>query len=410
MDVMIDYGQTIDYNNISTVVQQIFIEHSRRAEYGLESACDRESVVVRLISSVEPQHCRRKGSAFRLIAANHRYAYQQYFVPNIPKLIKIFYYLPTFTAPYFFAVLPIALLNVYVVYRVAKESWGVWFHLAQAIGDIFILIVGLLSISGASLIFAPLFAFFPFCQSIVQITFSRFAVFGHNFSLYSMVLLWHNRYVAICFPEKYFCFTGSRVWKSLVGAFVLAVVPASIDVLKLISVVSATGIDPYKFWTISMISDCAELLCCAIGISLIMFYTIKTAQQAKYYKPPEESSNSVETIVIMKRFYRLTVQVLALNAAMILISVLYNVLRVALDVCEFKYSFYMPDVCNTLKSHMDSLFYLSDWSPHLTVLTSNIGLIVHSIFSRAYRKEVVKIFNEFKALIRCKHTTTVVPI
>lgn len=53
-------------------------------------------------------------------------------------------------------------------------------------------------------------------------------------------------------------------------------------------------------------------------------------------------------------------------------------------------------VCVSLTVHMDSSYYLNDWSPHLTVLTSNIDLIVHSIFSRAHRKEIVQIFHEFK--------------
>src|SRR5271165_5646762 len=140
---MIDYGER--YSEMQTpsflaVASQIFIEHVWRAEYGLESACDRDSVVVALATFLNPQQCSRKGSIFELIAANHRYAYQQYFVPVQPILIKLLFYLPIFTAPYFFAILPIAFLNLYIIYRVAKESWGVWFHLAQAAGDIFILI------------------------------------------------------------------------------------------------------------------------------------------------------------------------------------------------------------------------------------------------------------------------------
>lgn len=394
---------------------QTFIEHSRRAEYSLESACDRESVVVRLTGCIFGQHCHRKGSTFRLVAANYRYAYQQYFVPNVPNFIKIFYYLPIFTAPYFFAVLPLAILNIYIVYRVAKESRGVLYHLAQAIGDILILIHGLLSISGATLVFAPLFAFVPFCQFLVEIIFFRFAVFWHNFSLLSMVLLWQNRYISLCLPQKYAAlYTRGRVRKSLLRASALAVVPASLDSLKLFSLFNSDVVDNKIYDIASVISDGVQLLYCTVCISLIIFYWIQTAKYARVYKPPEGASNFAETEEMMKRFYRLTVQVLALNAAMIFMLFLFNLLSVASQACMLMYnaSYYIynaPLLCITVQNYFYSTYYLTNWSPHLTVFTSNIGLLVHSIFSRAYRNEVVKVLHEFMTLIRVKNTASIFP-
>lgn len=44
----------------------IILEHIKRAKYNLESACDREAIVVAWTSYLRPQHCILKGNPFRL--------------------------------------------------------------------------------------------------------------------------------------------------------------------------------------------------------------------------------------------------------------------------------------------------------------------------------------------------------
>lgn len=202
-----------------------------------------------------------------------------------------------------------------------------------------------------------------------------------------------------------------KVRKSLLQAFALSAVLASVDLLKAFSL-SNNSTNLRVFYATALISDSVQLFCSIVCVSLILFYSIQTAKFINNFKPVEGARNFAETVDLMKRLYRLTVQVLILNSVMILVLLLYDSLVVIRDLHFLFVSnldYYDPGFFDTLNLNISSSFYLSDWSPHFTIFTSNIGLFVHTIFSRAYRNEVIKIFRQFKGIFGCKYTGSVSP-
>lgn len=398
-------------NDPLLVATAIFVQHIIRVENGFSSACDRESLVVDLTSSFNKQQCIRKGNIFRLTAAKYRYNYQEFLNPFLDAAQKFGFFLPTIMAPYFFAFVLLGMLNIYVIYRVAKESCGVVYHLAQATGDVFALVSGLICLSDVYIIFAPLFAFWSICQQIPFALFMGSATFWIQFSLLSMVLLWHDRYMCICFPFEYFSsISAKKHKKKIFFAAALALITTSVHCLFVFAITDK-GLDLMKFLIVKLINDFVQLVFSFFSICIIGFFCLKTATKAKHYQPPEGTSNYVESAELMKRFYRLTVQVLILNSAIIFILFLATFCNFFNSFCIFAFS---SDSKQKIKicaffDQIGSYYYLTNWTPFLSVFSSNIGLIVHSVFSEAYRKEVIKIFHGLISWFRCKYNASVAP-
>ena len=150
----------------------------------------------------------RKGNLFHLTAAYYRGVSEIWRIPFVNFAVKYFSYLSTLTAPYFFVAVPLGLLNVLIVWRVARECPGVWYHVAQAISDLIALIAGLINMSFAYVMFAPLFAWTNNCQSLAFFLFDEISVFFQLFSLFSLTLLCFDRYLSMCYPTKVFVAGG----------------------------------------------------------------------------------------------------------------------------------------------------------------------------------------------------------
>lgn len=117
------------------------------------------------------------------------------------------------------------MLNVLIVWRVARECPGVWYHVAQAISDLIALIAGLINMSFGYLVFAPLFAWTNDCQSLAVFLFDEISCFFQLFSLFSLTLLYFDRYLSMCFPEKYFSLPGKTRKYLLLAAGALTAMP-----------------------------------------------------------------------------------------------------------------------------------------------------------------------------------------
>ena len=66
--------------------------------------------------------------------------------------------------------------------------------------------------------------------------------------------------------------------------------------------------------------------------------------------------------------------------------------------------------CKHYINELYNLNFLLNWSSEIALFSSNIGLFFHCACSSIYRDEVVLVFHEFISWLRCKHTTSVVPI
>ena len=139
--------------------------------------------------------------------------------------------LPFLVAPYFFLGVPFSLLNIYIVYRIAKDCPGVWYHFGQAIGDLGAMFFGLISNSLLDLVFAPLFAWTIQCQWLSTKFFLGIKEFFILLSFFGFTLLSYDRYRKLCYPVKSFTESVKARMHMCVAA-VLSVVPGFISFSK----------------------------------------------------------------------------------------------------------------------------------------------------------------------------------
>lgn len=391
---------------------KIFDGHVIRAKYDSSSACDGESLLVYFMQNFVPQHCILKGNLLRITMAYHRFMAEEYNGPLVAYrndvFWKYFVVLSSLVSPYFFLVIPLALINVLIVYRVAKECSGVWYHMAQSLSDIAQLISRLLVTIKVFQVFSPLFAWTSYCQMYAIAMFSALNVFYHVFGVFSLALLTFDRYVSIRDPDSYYIY-GSKAQKYLPVAAVISAVPAIC--------ISTANILQYSNPLLSdmffILYSSTWLLCLTISICVSIYCSIRTSKAAKKYQPPASALNAAETIEKMKRFHQLTVRVLLLNVVFTLFMYWICINALLRFIC-----FIPQDVeklsefggfCHDYMKTFESALQLVNWIPAMLLLSSNTGLIFHCMFSRIYRSEVNKLFHEVVGWFRWNNSTPVVP-
>lgn len=400
------------FDPYKNAVPDIIYRYIERANYSLTFTCDRESVAVAHESYFEVQQCFRNGNLFQLTVSHYHYWLQQFNVPASWYGITAKYIgqLSYVSAPYFVAIVPLGILNVIIIHQVARECPGVRYHLAQTIGDVVALVCGLVYLSKLHNVFAPLFAWHRQCQSLAESFFGVLECFFQVFSLFALTLLTHDRYLIISFPNKYEI-NKIKMRKFVPWIFALPIIPAMILFAS-------------AFWTstlsaiLELISTSVLALYYAVCLCVIAYCSTKTAIKSRNYQAPVGSSNAAESIAKMKRFYRLTTRVLILNSAYTMFLFVLYLNWTASTACRFVYlqkrswaATYSQGFCKFYNDLFGNFYSAIYWKSQLSIFSSNIGLIFHSMFSYAYRNEVIRLFKSIAGFARhCKFTTTVISI
>ena len=393
----------------------IFHGHVKRAKYNANSACDGESILAFLSwGRMVPQLCILKGNMLRLPLAQFRCFYQEYKGPSMfdqydnDVFWKYVYMQGAVIAPYFSLVIPLGLLNMLIVYRVAKECPGVWYHMAQTIGDIGELFFVLLDVTSFAEMFAPLFAWTNSCQMFAQAMVSTPEFFFAVFGSFGLALLTYDRYLCVCYPEKYSTH-GSKVKIYLSVTAAIAMVPAIFIFLGWITQNNYPVLSEMFFVLFSLLF----FLCFTISIGITVFCSIRTVKAAKHYQPPEGGSHAAETIDKMKRLHQLAVRVALLNVIFTLFMYWFAITYFIVKACSLAQNLNLVTpggFCDIYLVKFEWAYELQVWTPLMLLFSSNTGLIFHCIFSHGYRDEVFKLFHEVIAWFRCQHPTPVVPL
>lgn len=352
-----------------------------------------------------------KGNVFRLSIAYHRFFVEEFNDPLSVYANNLLYkYFEAFgiaISPYVFLFVPLTFLNMLIVFRVAKECPGVWYHMAQIIGDIGELICLLMDISGGFYFFAPIFSWTNFCAEWAYDIFSAFENFFTLFGIFGLVLLTFDRFLCICYPEKYFNQDSKTKIYLLISVFVAILLTFFMFVSNILE-----AKNPILGYLIQSFVWFLWFLCLTFSISAIIFFSVKTAKAAKNYQPPAGASNFSQTAENMKNFHHLAVRVLILNFAAtvfmywIVITYFFN------NFCYFVFEAnltFMNGFCDFYWLKFRFANQIICLSPVMLFFSSNTGLIFHCIFSRVYRNEVKKLFREIFCWFRCTKKTFVVP-
>lgn len=383
-----------------------------------DAACDVESEVAWYSMLFYPQQCLMKGSWVHLTAASRRYSLEGYHDPDKDFFGKYFGCLPWITAPYLLPFVPLGMLNVFIIYRVAKECPGVWYHVAHAIGDVFALLSGIILYSYAYLLIAPLFAWTSYCQNYSWFLFqSILSDFSKLFSTISLTLLCYDRYLTLCKPEKYLT-AEDHTRKYLLLAALVAAAPVIIKSAEIFF------IEYYGPYNSSLLSWVHQLFAsgyyfvasfyCGICLILIIYWSFKTVKKSKSYQPPAGASNHIQKMELLKRFGHLTKIALILNSVYIVYLFLSSLTNAVNALCTARCS-NEGDWCQKdtfCKFYFDNIAPIDGllaWEAHFTVFTSNIGFIVHCTFLVTYRDEVIKLCRQVLRKLLKKHNPAVAP-